>query len=199
MTHPDILNEFSADIEALSVTVREGTLPEGWWGAYDHRKREIILLPGLGKVQLRSVLAHELGHAHFRHRGSTRGGEAQAEIWAAKRLIEPGSFSEAAKAGNWAGMVASELGVMPSDVVRFLQTLPDEEWLDMRDMLLMEPAGIQAEGIMSELTIADVNTGTGNYMLGQLQMRISADGSITANAWQEAIDEAVAFQRQMTE
>jgi hypothetical protein len=138
---PAGVQEFAADIAASGVTVREGTLPDGWWGAYDHRRHEIILLPGLGRVQLRSVLAHELGHAYYRHQGSTPAKEAQAEIWAAQRLITSNSFAEAAKGGNWAGLIASELGVLPSDAVRFLQTLPDDEWLAMRDMLTMEPRG----------------------------------------------------------
>lgn len=140
-TLPAGVQEFAEDIAEFGVTVREGVLPEGWWGSYDHRQHEIILLPDLGTGQLRSTLAHELGHAYYRHKGNTELGEEQARAWAAQRLIESDTFSEAAKAGNWAGMVAKRLGVMPSDAVWFLRSMSDDEWLAIREMLDMEPRG----------------------------------------------------------
>lgn len=63
----------AVDLEALAaeleVTITEGALPFGWWGAYDSQRHQIVLLPSLGPVQLRSTLAHGLGHAYYRHDG----------------------------------------------------------------------------------------------------------------------------------
>ncbi|BAS16543.1 hypothetical protein AHiyo8_48460 [Arthrobacter sp. Hiyo8] len=44
------------------------------------------------------------------------------------------------------------------------------------------------------LTLSDVTVGAANYMLGYLQMTISADQSITPAKWREALIETVEFQ-----
>ncbi|MFJ5860847.1 hypothetical protein ACIQCM_05465 [Pseudarthrobacter sp. NPDC092439] len=50
-----------------------------------------------------------------------------------------------------------------------------------------------------ELTLADVQTGAANYMLGHLQMTIAGGQSITPAKWQQAIEDTVAFQRRMAD
>lgn len=50
-----------------------------------------------------------------------------------------------------------------------------------------------------ELTLADVQTGAANYMLGYLQMAIAGGENVTPAKWQEAIEDTVAFQRRMAD
>lgn len=72
--------------------------PPGW---YDHRRRIISTRRGMSIQQYKSVLAHELGHAHY---GDTPTGngfydqrqERRADEYAARLLINPTDFEAAA-------------------------------------------------------------------------------------------------------
>lgn len=111
----------------LDVTVRTGHVPDGWWGSYCHIKHEIVLRPRLGALQRRSTLAHELGHAYYRHAGSTPFNERQASTWAARTLIPDDAFLDACKLADTAQGMAHILGVLPRDVDAFISALtPDE-------------------------------------------------------------------------
>lgn len=114
-------------ITETGVTVTTGTLPAGWWGAYDHRDHKIILRKRLGATQRRSVLAHELGHAYFGHKGSTLVQEREASQWAARRLIDATEFLDAIRVCEYRTGVAQLLHVMPSDVDAYLSTLTEQE------------------------------------------------------------------------
>jgi Zn-dependent peptidase ImmA (M78 family) len=125
----------------IGVTVTTGELPEGWWGSWNHHTRTITLLEGLGVVQRRSVLAHELGHAVHNHKGTTPENEAEARVWAARALIHPARAAATAKRINWLGLIAKELGVLPEDIAAYYQSLTDEERLCIRGLAMMEPQG----------------------------------------------------------
>lgn len=111
----------------LGVTVRTGRLPEGWWGAYNHIKHEIVLRPRLGPLQKKSTLFHELGHARYMHCGSTAFNERQASQWAARRLISASAFIDACRMDNTAQGLAHVLGVLPRDVTNYVSTLTSAE------------------------------------------------------------------------
>lgn len=111
----------------LKVTVRTGPVPEGWWGSYNHREHEIVLRPRLGALQLLSTLAHELGHAFYRHGGSTQFNERQASVWAARHLIPHSAFVDACKVSDTAQGMAHFLGVLPRDVNTYIGTLTPGE------------------------------------------------------------------------
>lgn len=119
----------------LGVSVREGILPNGWWGAYSHQHHSITLLPGLAPIQYRSTLAHELGHAHYRHRGSTTSTEWQASVWAARQLIDYDRFIEAALGADRVAGVASILEVMPSDVDTYVRALSGRDRRHLHKLL----------------------------------------------------------------
>lgn len=119
----------------LGVTVRTGTLPNGWWGAYNQQKHEIILRPRLGALQRRSTLAHELGHAQYMHAGSTPFNERQASIWAARRLIQASAFIDASTISDTAQGIAHILGVLPRDVTNYVSTLTTAETLLIRQII----------------------------------------------------------------
>lgn len=85
--------------ESMGVQLRRHTGgPPGW---YDHQRRVISTRRGQSIGQYKSVLAHELGHAHY---GDTPTGnghfdqrqERRADEFAARLLISPVEFEAAA-------------------------------------------------------------------------------------------------------
>lgn len=119
----------------LGVTVRAGRLPEGWWGSYNHITHEITMRPRLGGLQRRSTLAHELGHAYYRHECSTPQTERQASVWAARRLIRASEFIDACRQDDTAHGIAHILGVLPRDVKNYVTTLTPAETLLIRQII----------------------------------------------------------------
>lgn len=103
-------------VDILGVTVVERPCPYGWWGFYDPARHEVTLRPGLGAVQRRSTLAHELGHAYYRHWGTMPKQERQASDWAVRVLILPTEFESAIRIFDGVAAVANELNVLPRDV-----------------------------------------------------------------------------------
>lgn len=85
--------------ESMGVQLRRHT--GGTPGWYDHHRRVISTRRGMSIQQYRSVLAHELGHAHH---GDTPTGnghfdqrqERRADEYAAQLLIKPTDFKVAA-------------------------------------------------------------------------------------------------------
>ncbi|MCQ1951578.1 ImmA/IrrE family metallo-endopeptidase [Arthrobacter sp. zg-Y859] len=124
----------------LGVGIREGILPGGWWGAYSHQHHSITLLPGLPPIQYRSTLAHELGHAHYRHRGSIPKYEWQASVWAARQLIDHDRFMAAVLEADRVAGVASILEVMPTDVDTYVRALSGKDRRHLQKQLSMAKA-----------------------------------------------------------
>lgn len=85
--------------ESMGVTLRRHNGGKKGW--YDHATRTISTRRGMSIQQYRSVLAHELGHAHY---GDTPTGngyydqrqERRADEYAARLLISPVEFEAAA-------------------------------------------------------------------------------------------------------
>ncbi|UKA60771.1 ImmA/IrrE family metallo-endopeptidase [Arthrobacter sp. FW306-2-2C-D06B] len=107
----------------MGVRVRTAVTPAGWWGAYDHQRRLITLRPGLGPIQSACTLMHELGHAYYGHIGVTGKQETLANRWAAFRLVDFDRMIAAAAAEQSTAGVAASLGVLPSVLETYLQTL----------------------------------------------------------------------------
>lgn len=124
----------------MGVRVRTAVTPPGWWGAYDHRRRLITLRPGLGHIQLDCTLMHELGHAHYGHVGVTGKQELLANRWAAHRLIDFESLIEAAATEQASAAVAATLGVLPSVLQTYLQTLTRAQLQELRSAALWRAA-----------------------------------------------------------
>jgi Zn-dependent peptidase ImmA (M78 family) len=110
-------------------------------GGYDHASRSIRLDPGMSARTMRSVLAHELGHAALGHTVTThdalrRRQERQADAWAARLLITPAAYAAAeALRGTHRASLAFELGVTVELVIAFqdlLQRVGDTTYLDPR-------------------------------------------------------------------
>lgn len=107
----------------LGVRIRSAPTPPGWWGAYDHRHKLITLHPELSPIQYDCTLWHELGHAHFGHQQMTGKHEAQANRWAAHKLLTVDEVLEHAKTELQTQELASLLGVLPSVLKTFIATL----------------------------------------------------------------------------
>lgn len=107
----------------MGVRVRTAPVPHRWWGAYDHDRRLITLRPGLSPVQKTCTLMHELGHAHYGHRGVTPKQELLANRWAAYRLIQFDQLRALAGSGMGLPEVAAGLGVLPDVLGTYLKTL----------------------------------------------------------------------------
>ena len=105
------LEGIAADLGVAVIEVEQ--LPQGRWGEYRHRGRVIRLLGRLAPIQRRCTLAHELGHAIYGHRRSTARAELEADAWAARQLIDPAEWRQAAAAYDDLLTVAAELQVMP--------------------------------------------------------------------------------------
>lgn len=112
----------------LGVLITHHPLAGNLRGRYLHRRRLIILRPGMTSVEERSVLAHELVHAEFGDEDTPdlarwRRYEWRADRIAARRLISMESFLRACALHSHARLIAMELGVSPWVVRAFSKDL----------------------------------------------------------------------------
>lgn len=105
--------------EQLGITVVHRTLraSNGLWVP---DARTIILRPRMRRIVERSVLAHELGHAHHAHRDDRPKHELQADRFAARHLIHPSELQRAASASPDPGAWCHELAVNARILRRYL-------------------------------------------------------------------------------
>lgn len=98
-------------------------------GGFDPETRTIRLAPGMSGRTMRSVLAHELGHAHLGHLPTSAPvlraqQERRADEWAARQLITSRAYAEAeAVRGPHLASLAFELGVTVELVAAFQRLL----------------------------------------------------------------------------
>ena len=81
---------------------------------YEHATRTIWLRDGRADMPTRCSLAHELGHAHYRHEphGDYRAQERSADEWAARLLVSEDEYRSAERlVGHEVGALARELDV----------------------------------------------------------------------------------------
>ena len=117
-----------AEEQRLHVVERAGrTL-----GGFDPATGTIRLSPGMRVRTARSVLAHELGHAHLGHGPAPTPAirahqERQADEWAARRLITPAAYAAAEQLrGTHLASLAFELDVTIEIVLAFQRVLSRE-------------------------------------------------------------------------
>lgn len=95
----------------------------GRWGEYDAIRHEVRLHPQLTGIQAQAVLAHELGHAAYRHEASTAQSEREADDLGDWLRIPFCSFLRATQVHHTVQAVAHELDVLPADVHRYAQRI----------------------------------------------------------------------------
>jgi len=111
----DELLRLAAD---YGVRVSTSRLPGDLLGAYIPATRSIRLDARLTPCERRSVLAHELGHAHFRHPAGAglspatqARNERQADRFAARVLIDPAEYARLERIDPDPDAIAEALGV----------------------------------------------------------------------------------------
>lgn len=115
-----VLESF-ANIIGCAV-VREVPL-SGYWGEYDVLSHEVRLHPRLIGIQAQAVLAHELGHAAYRHGASTVSNEREADALSDWLRIPFCKFLQATQLYSDVQTVAQELDVLPADVRRYARRI----------------------------------------------------------------------------
>lgn len=80
----------------------------GYWSPDEGRIYYDMLLT---KNEARSTVAHELGHAHYGHRCDSATYEYQADLYAARLLIDPNVYAPLEAVNSDQHHLADELGV----------------------------------------------------------------------------------------
>lgn len=116
--------------------MRSAATPEDLWGIYDHPHRLITIKPGLARIQYRSTLAHELGHAHYGHHGHHPKTERQADKWAARKLLNFDMLLEHSMETIDNRELSASLEVLPWVLKSFVATLNEKQVRTMQMHLL---------------------------------------------------------------
>jgi hypothetical protein len=119
-----MLLERIADHLQVTVIIEEPHV--GQLGEYQASKHLIRLHPRLSGLLLTSVLAHELGHAAYRHTTSTTVTEREADHFAHWVLIPFCRYVQATHAHTTPQGVAHDLGVLPSTIREYTRRVHDE-------------------------------------------------------------------------
>lgn len=85
----------------------------------------------MGRPQLISTFAHELGHARYGHSGHDPKTERLADKWAAQKLLTVDLIKEHSSVNLETPALAASLGVLPWVVERFIDTLSITQTLDL--------------------------------------------------------------------
>lgn len=85
----------------------------------------------MGKPQLISTLAHELGHAHYGRTGHHPKAERLADKWAARKLLSVDLLKEHSVNSTEVTTIAASIGVMPDVVQTFIDTLNFRQAVDL--------------------------------------------------------------------
>lgn len=116
-----------AEAKRLGVRVHVARLDEPFMGIYDDERSSIFIQLGLTMPEVKETLAHELGHAYYRHPCSSGTNERQADRRAAWLLIDVAEYQTAERIDSNAASIAAELGLTEA-VIRNFQTY----WLQAR-------------------------------------------------------------------
>lgn len=82
-------------------------------GVYAPELRRIYFDLDLSAAERRSVIAHEIGHAHYGHVCDSTWNERQADTFAATLLINPAWYAELEVINSDASWIAEEMNVAP--------------------------------------------------------------------------------------
>jgi Zn-dependent peptidase ImmA (M78 family) len=106
--------------DRLGIPVVHGRLraDNGMWIP---EERVIVLRRGMRRLLERSVLAHEIGHAALGHRDDRPRHERQADIFAARHLIDPARLADVAADHPDPGYWCIELDVTPQILETYLR------------------------------------------------------------------------------
>lgn len=101
------------------LTVHGSHLKNGKIGRYVPDLRRVYFDLSLTAAERRSVIAHELGHAHYGHDHDSPQNERQADAFAAKLLVDPDWYAELEQINHDAEWIAEEMTVAPYVIVDY--------------------------------------------------------------------------------
>lgn len=107
------MRQLLAEARRIGVSVQVARLDDdpSLRGYYLRDQAMIVLRAGMTRAESRSVLAHELGHAYHRHDGDSPRAERQADIYAARLLIDSAQYARLERDGCDRHQLAEELEV----------------------------------------------------------------------------------------
>lgn len=115
------MRELLAHAAQLGVSVHIAHLPAPFRGYYEPESARIVIDFNLTPIEKREVLAHELGHVYYAHEcQGVRGQEVDADVYAARLLIDPAHYAQLEQQGLPIDAVAEELRV-PEEYVDLFQ------------------------------------------------------------------------------
>lgn len=130
------MRQLLAMAAAMGLTVHGAHLSGDRIGCYIASKRRIYFDLGLTLPERRSVIAHELAHAHYGHHGMSAAQERLADSYAATLLVNPEWYAELEQINHDAGWIAEEMNVAPwiiTDYRRYcLQRVGDATYASAR-------------------------------------------------------------------
>jgi Zn-dependent peptidase ImmA (M78 family) len=95
----------------MGLRIHGAHLPDDLLGKWSPTERRIYFDLSLTENERRSIVAHELGHAHHGHTCDSAAAERQADAYAAALLIHPDDYAYFEKQGLCMNDLADELGV----------------------------------------------------------------------------------------
>ena len=112
MRHGERIKALLAHAAKLGVSAHVAYLPRDRRGVYDDINARVIYAIDLTPIEQVSVFAHELGHAYYRHTCTADpDAERQADIYAARLLIDPEIYADLERLSSDVEWIAEELGV----------------------------------------------------------------------------------------
>lgn len=82
-------------------------------GRYIPELQRIYFDLSLPMPERRTVIAHEIAHAHYGHDCDTESHERQADAFAAQLLIDPERYAELERINHDANWIAEEMNIAP--------------------------------------------------------------------------------------
>ncbi|SDG23374.1 ImmA/IrrE family metallo-endopeptidase [Microbacterium sp. 77mftsu3.1] len=106
----------------MGISVHGAHLEPGVFGEWYEDEREIYFDLKLCPSERDTTIAHELGHAHLGHAcEDDPRAEEQADVFAARLLIDPAAYAQLERSGLLPHDIADELGVTLDLVNVFMQ------------------------------------------------------------------------------
>lgn len=105
------MRQLLAAAAAYKLTVHGAHLEGDMVGCYVPELSRIYFDLSLTLPERRSVIAHELGHAHYGHDCEASAFERQADMFAAQLLIDPDDYARLERINHDAAWIADELNV----------------------------------------------------------------------------------------
>ena len=113
------MRQLLARASQYGISVHGVEMKGGKLGRFVPRLRRIYFEISLPLAERRSVIAHELGHAHYGHDCTTPSSERQANTYAATLLVDPEWYAELESINHDAEWIADEMNVAPYVIIDY--------------------------------------------------------------------------------